>query len=268
MAGRSTCHAKLINSITMANPRIYQNIELEINQQIELDKSASHHLCRVLRLKNRQLFTIFNGDGFDYPAELILDRKKTFARILQQTENHSRSSLNITLLQGISKGERMDMAIQKSVELGVERIIPVICKRTVVNLKAERTEKKRRHWQGIVTHACEQSGRASLPVIDNIMSFSDALTSLNAQDTKITLDPYSEQTLISLQPADNKNFSLLIGPEGGLSEEELAQAKEYYFTGIQMGPRILRTETAALSAISAIQTLWGDFRLCTDQREL
>lgn len=264
MAGHSDSNSRLIfHLVLMANPRIYQNIVLDINQKIELDKAANHHLCRVLRLKNKQTFRLFNGDGFDYQAKLVIEKKKSFAHILERIETDTHSTLNITLLQGISKGERMDMAIQKSVELGVERIIPVICEHTVVNLKADRAEKKLRHWRGIAIHACEQSGRAGLPIVDDIAHFSDALTSLNAQDTKIALDPYSKQTLVSLMPNDNKNFSLLIGPEGGLSSEEIQQAQAHDFTGVQMGSRILRTETAALSAISAIQTLWGDFRTST-----
>ena len=246
--------------ITMALTRIYQDIDFNTEQTIELDKAAAHHLSRVLRIKHQQQVYLFNGDNFNYLAEIQIDKKKVFAQILNKELNLTNSSINITLLQGISKGERMDLAIQKAVELGVTRIIPVICQHTVVNLKADRAEKKLRHWNGVVIHACEQSGRSTLPIIDSIMNFSDALNFLSSEDLNITLDPYAQQSLLALKTPASNNFNLLIGPEGGLSESEVEQSQQSSFQAVQLGSRILRTETAALASISAIQTLWGDFK--------
>ncbi len=243
----------------MALTRIYQNIDLTCDHTIALDKAAAHHLSRVLRIKHLQKVELFNGDGFNYLAEIQIEKKKVFAHILNKTLNPNTSSINITLLQGVSKGERMDVAIQKSVELGVSKIIPVICQHTVVNLKADRAEKKLRHWNGIIAHACEQSGRSTLPVLENVMHFHDAIHLLDSHDTKITLDPYSTRSIHSLSIQEPLHFSLLIGPEGGLHQDEIAQSKLLGFDGVQLGSRILRTETAALAGITAIQTLWGDF---------
>ena len=151
----------------------------------------------------------------------------------------------------------MDLVIQKSVELGVNRIIPVICQRTVVNLKADRQEKKFKHWQGILINACEQSGRTAIPQLLPTIMFKDlALQDLTG--LKLTLDPHSKQSLQNLQPQNNQ-LSLLIGPEGGLTDEELMQSKTLGFEGIRLGPRVLRTETAAITALALSQTLWGDF---------
>jgi len=245
----------------MALTRIYQNMDLNSQQPIELDKNAAHHLSRVLRIKNNQQVILFNGDGYNYLSAIHIDRKKVFANILDKQQNYTRSNIDISLLQGISKGERMDLAIQKAVELGVEKIIPIICQHTVVNLKADRAEKKLRHWNGIVIHACEQSGRSTLPLIDEIMNFSDAISSLSQQDLNVTLDPYAQQVFSSLQGSESTCFNLLIGPEGGLSKDEVKQTQQIGFQAVQLGPRILRTETAALAAITAIQTLWGDFKI-------
>jgi len=251
----------------MALTRIYQNIDLHTGHTIELDKAAAHHLSRVLRIKHQQHVCLFNGDGFNYVAEIQIDKKKVFADILNKENNQNISNINITLLQGISKGERMDIAIQKAVELGVNKIIPIVCQHTVVNLKADRAEKKLRHWNGIVTHACEQSGRSTLPIIDSIMSFTEALNSLSKEDLNITLDPYATNVLASLQTTGSNGFNLLIGPEGGFSSDEVEESKRSGFYGIQLGSRILRTETAALAAITAIQTLWGDFKVAVTSEQ-
>lgn len=242
----------------MRIPRIYQQTTLVSGETIELDNSASHHLTRVLRLKTSDMIILFNGEGGEYSAQLRVENKKTFATIEQFHDINNESPLNITLLQGISKGERMDLAIQKAVELGVKRIIPVFCKRSVVNLKNDRADKKHQHWQGIVVNACEQSGRTYIPLLEPSVKLPELLNN-SFDGYKLTLDPTAKQHLNTANMKDT-SITLLIGPEGGLTDEEILLASNKGFNGINLGPRVLRTETAALACIAALQTLWGDFR--------
>jgi len=235
--------------------RIYQPGIFVVGESFPLDKSSSNHIIKVLRLKNNYTFVLFNGEGTEYSARLEIDGKKARAHILTSTTINNESALNIHLLQGISKGDRMDFAIQKSIELGVTSITPVITERTVVNLKENRELKKLQHWRAIAIGACEQSGRNSLPAVNPVCNFKQSIE--NESDTlKILLDPLSENTLQSITPSNN--IQILIGPEGGLSETEINDAKEHGFIGTRLGPRILRTETAALAAITSAQLLWGD----------
>lgn len=241
----------------MKNPRIYQNIALNIGADIELDKTASHYLSRVLRLKNKSTIRIFNGDGFEYSAIITFYGKSIHLHITGSTHTDNESNLNITLLQGISKGDRMDTCIQKAVELGVNQITPVICERTVVNLKADRSDKKLRHWQGIIISACEQSGRNILPRLDEPVHF-DEIIQQPLDGLSLTLDPCADNNFNSFE-LDSNQVNLLTGPEGGLTNNEIHTSLQNNFAGVRMGKRILRTETAAIAAISALQTLWGDF---------
>ena len=240
----------------MRTIRIYQAISFHVGIPLHLDKTASNHLIRVLRLKNNHQFILFNGDGFDYLTTLEIDGKKAIAHIQSAEKTDTESSLNIHLLQGISKGERMDIAIQKSVELGVNTITPLICDRTVVNLKSDRLDKKLSHWQGIIISACEQSGRAYLPEINQPVKLNKLSKQIDC--LQLMLDPLAGISLDSIKP-DKNNIQILIGPEGGLSEQETEQARDNGFIGVSLGPRILRTETAALAAITSAQLLWGDF---------
>lgn len=241
----------------MRTIRIYQPGSYQSGDSLHLDKSASNHLIRVLRLKDQQSFILFNGDGFEYSATLEINAKKAIAHILSSSKPDNESPLNIHLLQGISKGERMDIAIQKSVELGIRSIKPVICERTVVNLKGERLDKKLAHWQGIAVSACEQSGRCVIPDIITPSKLPDTLQ-VEADSLNLMLDPLSDLRFNSVKHESN-NIQILIGPEGGLSLAETELAKQKGFIGVTLGPRILRTETAALAAITSAQLLWGDF---------
>jgi len=240
----------------MKNIRIYQAGTFVEGKSVTLDKVASNHLIRVLRLKNNQPFTLFNGDGGEFSCRLEISGKTAITHINSFIQTHNESPLSIHLFQGISKGERMDFAIQKAVELGVHHITPVFCERTVVNLKADRLDKKLQHWQSIAISACEQSGRNIVPKIHKTCSLQQALE-LNPGNLKLMLEPSSKLGLNTLNP-DNNVFSIYIGPEGGFSDTEIMNAKQSNVLGITLGPRILRTETAALSAITAIQLLWGD----------
>ncbi|MCW8934821.1 MAG: 16S rRNA (uracil(1498)-N(3))-methyltransferase [Gammaproteobacteria bacterium] len=239
----------------MKSVRIYQPGQFEAGKSFHLDKTSSNHLIKVLRLKNNYIFNLFNGEGDEYSAKLEISGKSAIAHIDTRLTSDNESSLKIHLLQGISKGDRMDFAIQKSIELGVTTITPVITERTVVNLKDNRAEKKQQHWRSVAISACEQSGRNKLPTLNPICNLSDVFIK-QTKDLKILLDPLSTNSFQSLSPS--KNIQILIGPEGGLSDSEITVANENGFEGIKLGPRILRTETAALAAITSAQLLWGD----------
>ncbi len=240
----------------MKQIRIYQHTELASGNSVSLDKVASNHLLRVLRLRQGDEFVLFNGDGCEYPSTLEISGKTAIAQISEMRETIRESCLQLHLYQGISKGERMDFAIQKAVELGVSEITPLFCERTVVSLKGDRLDKKLQHWQGIAISACEQSGRNHIPAIHPAQPFSQALASDTTQ-LKLMLEPTAAQPLSSLQP-ENNTVSIYIGPEGGFSDNEITQAQNSGLRGINLGPRILRTETAALAAVTACQLLWGD----------
>jgi len=237
--------------------RLYQNTPLEAEQLVNLDKNPSHHLLRVLRAHKGTEVTLFNGDGYEYLADLIDDSSRHCQlQIKEKIKVDNESPLKITLLQGISRGDRMDSCIQKSIELGVDAIIPVHCQRTGTSLKGERAEKKRQHWQQITISACEQSGRCIIPEIRNISSFEQAIQ-FGKTAGKLILEPGARQSFNSLSKPENEVY-ILIGPEGGFTDEEIQQAKIKNYTSVSLGPRILRTETAGPACIAIAQILWGD----------
>lgn len=247
----------------MANLRFYTNSTLTLGATVQLSESAATHATRALRLNVGDNAIVFNGDGFDYECELISIKKNTvFAAITAATQVTNESPLRITLLQAISSGDRMDYTIQKAVELGVTRIQPITSQRSVVKLSAERAEKRTEHWQNIAISACEQSGRAIVPAVSAPVSFSHLFASLTQTPEpdacKITLAPDATQHLSRIAKPGG-NIYLLIGAEGGFTDEEIALSIVHGFQTIQLGARVLRTETAALAAMSAMQTLWGDF---------
>jgi len=224
---------------------------------VTLSDSAAHHLLRVLRLQPGAPLILFDGGGEQYHAVLAeAGRKQASATLSAAAEGVAvESPLAVTLAQGVSKGERMDYAIQKAVELGVTRIVPVLCERTVVNLKGERGEKKLAHWRGVIVGAAEQCGRSRLPELAAAVRL-EAWLATPPTGSGLVLDPSATQGLTGLERADAA--TLLIGPEGGLSEAEIANALRAGYAGIRLGPRVLRTETAAVAALSALQVLWGD----------
>jgi len=241
----------------MRNPRIYLNQELIVNQVINLSDDAFGHAVRVLRLKEDDAITLFNGENKEYHARLCdVSKKQASAIIDSATDKHVESPLNIHLGQGISRGDRMDFTLQKSVELGVNTITPLFTERCGVKLTGDRLKKKHEQWQKIVISACEQSGRCMVPEVRQPMNLVDWL---NEQSTalKLNLHPRAEHSIMNL-PVENSRVRLLIGPEGGLSNEEIEQAKSANFTDVLLGPRVLRTETAALTAITALQCRFGD----------
>lgn len=241
----------------MRIPRIYLPVELSTDQPIELTDHAFQHTVKVLRMKQNAELIVFDGMGHEYFALLLhVNKKNAFIEIKETINNKTESNLHIHLGLGISKGERMDFAIQKAVELGVTEITPLFTEHCVVNFDEKRTQKRLQHWQGILISACEQSGRNILPALNTtttLMKWSDSINEIC-----LLFDPVATTSLKQVKP-ENDSMNLVIGPEGGLSSNEITElTKKTHFHSIKFGPRILRTETAALSAITAIQVLWGD----------
>jgi len=237
--------------------RLYHPHKIECNATIHLEKTASHHLVRVLRTKKNAQVKLFNGDGFEYSAILLENNQKQ--AVLLVTEKHAtnrESALHIVLLQGISRGDRMDTCIQKTTELGIAEIIPVLCERTNISSEPARLEKKLAHRQQIAISACEQSGRCCIPDIKPVTPLDEAMQNISS-GFKLVLDPEKGSGLKSLTPASN-NIYLFAGPEGGLTSDEINQVIQTGFLPVQLGPRILRTETAGPACVAAMQTLWGD----------
>ncbi|TXL01392.1 16S rRNA (uracil(1498)-N(3))-methyltransferase [Methylococcaceae bacterium HT1] len=236
--------------------RLYLAMPLALHKAIELDEDGAHYLRAVLRLKKGQLITLFNGEGGEFQGQTVeVSRKRVLIELQSFVSRSVESALQVNLGLGISRGDRMDFSVQKSVELGIHQIAPLQTERCVVQLKAEKGQNKVRHWQKIAQHAAEQSGRTYRPKVEDVDSLE---VWVNHQDgLKVFLDPFATQTLQELQPEANK-VTLLAGPEGGFSEQEREIAKQAGFISVQLGPRILRTETAALAALTAVQVLWGD----------
>ncbi len=253
----------------MSNLRFYSAENLKIGAAIKLSDNAATHATRVMRLNVGDALTLFCGDGFDYGCTLFSVKKnEVLAQVKSSKKVDNESNLNITLLQGISAGDRMDISIQKAVELGVNRIIPLKTERSVVKLDEEKAKKRVEHWQNVVIAACEQSGRAKIPQVEAPTTMALWLAKTpspfkgegggEGKTLRITLDPLADKKLADLTKPQGE-IQLLIGAEGGLSANEIALAAQHGFAGVQLGKRILRTETAPLAAIAAMQTLWGDF---------
>jgi len=231
---------------------------LACGKTVKLETQTSHHLLKVLRAKNGQPLVLFNGDGFNYAATLTdTEGKNALLTLDKISENPNESPLHITLLQGLSRGDRMETALQKSVELGVDHIVPVLCERSNYAIKADRIDKKIEHWQQIIVSACEQSGRSIIPQLTSIQAFKEAVKLFKDHEKLLLATDAEHRLKDSVKPKDK--ICILIGPEGGLSPEEITLASENHYQNIQFGPRILRTETAGPAVIAALQTLWGDF---------
>lgn len=237
--------------------RIYHPDTLTPQTDINLSADASNHLARVLRAQIGQKVSLFNGDGYDYSAEISqISKKQVSVTILDKTQNQTESLLKLHLGQVISRGDRMDFTIQKSVELGVSEITPLISERCGVKLNAERMAKKVEQWQKIAISACEQSGRAFVPKVNPVIQLSSWLNQ-SFDGVRVNLHPYAKHGISGLT-LPSSQVQLLIGPEGGLSDDEINQAREQHFIDVLMGPRVLRTETAGLAAISLLQSYFGD----------
>lgn len=238
--------------------RIFQPIPLSANAVVQLDEPASHHLARVLRCQKGESVVIFNGEGGEFAGNIVeIGKKQVTVELHSYVDRDVESPLDIWLAQGISRGEKMDYTIQKAVELGVNKIIPLFTERCNVKLDGERSEKRQQHWQSIVASACEQSGRNRVPEVTMPQTLKNWVTTVDAVRCFV-LSPYAEHKLKNQTISAGARVILLMGPEGGLSENEIEYAAAQHFLPLNLGPRILRTETAALAAITALQCQFGD----------
>ncbi len=243
----------------MGNPRIFVSQALNVGDRVELPESAFRHVVQVLRCASGEGLTLFNGESGEYEAVLdSVGRREAFARIERYRGTDRESPLKITLAQGVSKGERMDYSIQKAVELGVNEVIPLMTERCVVKLSAERWDRKLEHWQNIAISACEQCGRTRVPVVHPPSDLRDWLAQAPTDAHKLVLDPEAEAALQNSSPGNK--IVLMVGPEGGLSPMEIKLAELAGFRGLRLGPRLLRTETAGVVALSVLQAHWGDLK--------
>jgi len=249
----------------MRTPRFFQTDSLILNQQLELSTINYRHAIQVLRLKTDSPLIFFNGIGGEYHTRLVQITKKQANVIIERFDPIEReSSLHITLALALIKPEKWDYALQKSVELGVAQIQPLITERSVIRIKANQLEKKLNRWQAIITSACEQSGRTRLPQLHAPMHLSDyLLQKSNSSTLRISMLPNAIQSLTNLQqpntnPNVNTKIQLIIGPEGGFTDAEEALLQQANTTPITFGPRILRAETAVLVGLTALQAKWGD----------
>lgn len=241
----------------MRVPHIYQASPIVIATALQLEDDAAGHIGRVLRMKVGEHISLFNGQGGEYLCELIEVGKKSVAAMpLEFNEKDVESPLSIHLGQGISRGDKMDFTIQKSVELGITEITPIFSQRCGVKLSAERLAKKHQQWQKIAIAAAEQSGRNRITTIHPPIDISQWLAQ-SSDEIKLTLHPRAEHSIKTIEvPSAGVRF--LVGPEGGFTDDEIAQTKQQNFVDIRIGPRVLRTETAALTVLSALQLQFGD----------
>ncbi|WP_130536714.1 16S rRNA (uracil(1498)-N(3))-methyltransferase [Thiomicrorhabdus indica] len=227
---------------------------------LELSKEQAHYALTVLRLKDGHQIEVFDGKGHFASAVIQHTSRRSANVVLEEVQTAvNESPLKTVLLQGISKGDRMDYSIQKAVELGVGSIQPLFTERVDVKLQGDKLEKRRAQWQSIAINACEQSGRAFVPEILPLISLEEYLAN-NTVEFGIVCDPYAEHTIASLPPPNlDRPVTILVGPEGGLSEKEVMKAEQNGFSTVRLGPRILRTETAGPAMLTIAQALWGDF---------
>jgi 16S rRNA (uracil1498-N3)-methyltransferase len=242
--------------------RLYFSGALHVGRKGLLPRSQARHALRVLRLKAGAEITLFNGDGAEYAAVIERAAEDGLVVIVRDIRAADRESpLAVTLAQAVSSGERMDFTLQKAVELGVSSIQPLATSRSIVHLDADRAARRVAHWQSVVISACEQCGRNRVPTVEPVRGFDSWVRGLgrsSAGERRLLLSPRAPARLRDLErPA--AGVVLLVGPEGGLAPEEDSDARTAEFSAVRLGPRVLRTETAALAALAALQTLWGDF---------
>lgn len=237
--------------------RFFCPFPLPASGEIQLPEALAHHAARVLRLRDGDPLILFDGSGGEVPAVLSVRGKQCFAALQDRREVERESPLRLVLVQALASGDKMDWIVQKAVELGVAAIVPVQAERSVLRLAGERAAKRVEHWQQVAISACEQSGRNRVPLVAPICGLRDYLARPR-EGLRLILDPGATQRLLdAARPAGE--VQLLIGPEGGWSDDELAACRSAGCVGMRLGPRVLRTETAGLAAIAALQTVWGDF---------
>ena len=239
--------------------RCHVELALRAGDELVLPERVAAHLARVLRLREGDRCVLFNGDGHDYAARLLaVGKRDVRVLILSSAVVENESSLRIVLLQGIARGEKMDLILQKATELGVAAVMPVSGERTEVRLEGERSDKRLAHWRSVVASACEQSGRARLPEVSTPTTLAAAAHGLHGEGLRLVLDPVGQSRLDGLQQPASAQAWIAVGPEGGWSPRDRDLLQAAGFAGLRLGPRVLRTETAGLAAIAALQARFGD----------
>ena len=240
--------------------RVHCEGPLTTGAELKLPAAGAYHVVRVLRMREGAPLSVFDGAGQEYRAEIArVAGDEVTVRLGEAASATTESPLKITLVQGVSRSERMDWTLQKATELGVAAIAPVLTARSVVRLDDKQAQKKQGHWRGIVIGACEQCGRARVPAVSAPATLRDYLATVRKDGMRLVLSPSAPGSLAGLTSLPNK-VELLIGPEGGLDDDELLLAEKAGFMAVRLGPRVLRTETAAVVALSVLQALWGDLQ--------
>ena len=242
--------------------RFYHSNSLDLNQIIILDEFAGHHALRVMRVKVNDPLILFNGDGFEYKGQVNGINKKTInVEILSKEKNNNESPISINLFQSISSNEKMDMVIQKATELGVSSIQPIFSSRSTIKLSLDRTKKRLLHWRQVAISACEQSGRSKIPIIKSPILFDQITEEIKSlkDSLSLVLHPHNHQQSSNLPKDYYGDINIFIGPEGGFNKDEILLLKQENCINMQLGPRILRTETAPLAIIAILQYKYGDF---------
>ena len=243
----------------MSVPRFYVPQQIASNTPLLLPDNAAHHAAHALRLRVGDAVVLFNGQGGEYAAAITaIGKREVTVAVGAHDPVERESPLDITLVQAVSSGDRMDLTIQKAVELGVRRIVPVESERCVVRLKGERAEKRMAHWRQVVISACEQCGRNRVPELHGLASLEVWLAAERSDAQRWVLLPGAETPLREL-PRPGGPIEVLVGPEGGFTAAEAAAAQRAGYRPLRLGPRVLRTETAAPALLAALQALWGDF---------
>lgn len=240
--------------------RVYMDQPVATGRELPLPEAAAYHVARVLRLRAGAPLTVFDGSGSDFRAEIVaIEGDRVRVRIGERSAGLRESPLAITLVQAVSRGERMDWTLQKATELGVRRIQPVLSARSVVRLDEQQAARKLRHWQAIVAGACEQCGRSVLPEVRAPLDLRRFLAESPREGQRLVLSPAGPASLAGLASTAAR-VELLIGPEGGLDDAEIEAAQRAGFAPVRLGPRVLRTETAGIVALTVLQALWGDLQ--------
>ena len=237
-------------------PRFFAPVQLSLGAEIDVPERVARH-CAVLRLRRGDAVVLFNGDGGEFSAELTrVSRGGARAYVISRQTPERESPLAIALAQCVSSGNRMDAALQKSTELGVSSIVPITSERSVVRLSSDRADRRVAHWRNVVIAACEQCGRNRVPEVAAIIDLDAFLGRAASNGLRLLLAADADRDLKQLEPPGK--VTLLVGPEGGLAPEERKRAERGGFVPVRFGPRVLRTETAPLATIAAMQALWGD----------
>lgn len=238
-------------------PRFFCEISVQPGPSVTLPAAVAHHALKVLRLASAEAITLFDGSGGEYPARLVSAGKQAVAEIGARDPVERESPISLTLVQCLATGDKMDWVLQKAVELGASSIAPVVSQRSVVRLSGERAEKRLEHWRQVVISACEQCGRNRIPAVESLEPLPARLARPVEPDRLLLMLAPGGTTRLADLPRP-KAVELLVGPEGGFTQEECLAAQSVGYRAISLGPRILRTETAGLAALAAIQALWGD----------